>query len=1032
MKAPCTLRAVSVAAFLFASFCVTPYSWGKTPVGTSPTVDTQSSEATVEVPGPLRSFLRMAGISQKAAPEEVIPLLARNVFLLGYEGPSAHVRPTEFLILLSRYVQQARELDVMAGAEGVLRVANCEQARPLLQVLGYRTRTDCGQAGSYLETADPQRAFVTVDSGFPLPELEKALQGGQPFSYPFRGSRVPMLFAEADWTGNKNLIDSLMRDSALSRLYWAFAQMDSETQAALHQSPGLKRLAPYGPILDFYGSRIRFRSGHVVVPGGTSAEAVWRDLVGVGPDAGGEFIARLASKDNGWLAAYFDALSRINRTQQAHFTEPRRLKPFYEALRRQDAPPAEAARSVFRPAPGLLLLLTRLEWEANGEPHVPGNLEVWKRVLHQKNYSDVTRDWGKKAHGWNNSEQLLEALVAISRVDTEVGPLQAYLMLSELDAGRGAHHRLSAETVLLMASRFSKFGDQYLVFSEFPSLDDTSISTFLTTAERLDNLPNHYIRGNALGMFQSSVGMWQILARQNQIPKKDLNGSFQRVIYPFDKITTSTGVFDAGRSALRELLVASASKPEASQNEVINLLAGPRQSTPEGQRMHQEVASRMRAVLDAQRLVSLDTLIALGDGLQDVAQVKASSARLTALAGELREFEMPQPIFKKSEREEWGAGIYNNRHTDLEMQTDLSKVVRQPSSADQVFQARGQLASFLRDTLVGLNYAYYEPPGAQILHHNPLFVRSHDFSGDTVVGMQRASWRAPQLFGAGSPAGGGAHLVGSLADLPYVLAQAEQDFITPENVQALIWGAVVPGILTSAIVPRWWDVSRNELHAVALYQKAGEELLTASQSNDDLRSKVVDILSERLAPRSMERLQRALRSAPAPDVLSRVTPADSFYLAVEFSHRYPDQPDALGQPGKELQNLTQQYPNELSWERLSRDFGVPHPVLAQSYARELLNLPPFPAFMGYSSRFLAESWDSNNLYWARLADEKDYSPVMLNRLVPELTRRMVEKIFATDLEDWPALLRATREAGDEFRQGKVNSVLEASSVLPRN
>jgi hypothetical protein len=122
----------------------------------------------------------------------------------------------------------------------------------------------------------------------------------------------------------------------------------------------------------------------------------------------------------------------------------------------------------------------------------------------------------------------------------------------------------------------------------------------------------------------------------------------------------------------------------------------------------------------------------------------------------------------------------------------------------------------------------------------------------------------------------------------------------------------------------------------------------------------------------------------------------------------------------------------VSWERLSRDFGVPHPVLAQSYARELLNLPPFPAFMGYSSRFLAESWDSNNLYWARLADEKEYSPVMLNRLVPELTRRMVEKIFATDLEDWPALLRATRETGDEFRQGKVNSVLEASTAQPRN
>ena len=152
-----------------------------------------------------------------------------------------------------------------------------------------------------------------------------------------------------------------------------------------------------------------------------------------------------------------------------------------------------------------------------------------------------------------------------------------------------------------------------------------------------------------------------------------------------------------------------------------------------------------------------------------------------------------------------------------------------------------------------------------------------------------------------------------------------------------------------------------------------------------------------------------------------LTPADTFYVAAEFHQRFPAQLEALGQPGKELQTLAQEHANEVDWERISRDFGVPHPVLEQNYARELLNLPPFPAFMGYSSRFLAESWDSNNLYWARLADEKDFAPVMLNRLVPELTRRMVEKIFATDLEDWPALLRAARETGDEFRRGKYGA-----------
>ena len=140
---------------------------------------------------------------------------------------------------------------------------------------------------------------------------------------------------------------------------------------------------------------------------------------------------------------------------------------------------------------------------------------------------------------------------------------------------------------------------------------------------------------------------------------------------------------------------------------------------------------------------------------------------------------------------------------------------------------------------------------------------------------------------------------------------------------------------------------------------------------------------------------------------------------------------SFGAAGKELESLTQQNPKEVGWERLSRDFGVPHPVLAQSYARELLNLRPFPAFMGYSSRFLAESWDSNNLYWARLADETGRSAVSLNSLVPDLTRRMVEKIFATDFEDWQALLRAMHETGDDFRQGKVGTLTSAEASSPQ-
>jgi hypothetical protein len=43
-------------------------------------------------------------------------------------------------------------------------------------------------------------------------------------------------------------------------------------------------------------------------------------------------------------------------------------------------------------------------------------------------------------------------------------------------------------------------------------------------------------------------------------------------------------------------------------------------------------------------------------------------------------------------------------------------------------------------------------------------------------------------------------------------------------------------------------------------------------------------------------------------------------------------------------------------------------------------------------------------------------PAELNLLVPGWTQQTVERIFATHLEDWPALLRSLRQVGDDVVQ----------------
>ncbi len=989
----------------------------------------------VIVPGPLRSFLRMAGVSQKISSNDVLPLLARNVYVQGYEGWQERGRPTEFLILLGRYVSQAKELAALAGPNGEIHVT-CDQAGPLLRILGYRMRAACGQRDAWLITEDTERAFLTTDSGFPLPALEDSLRRGSEFRYKYPKTPVPVLFTSSDWMGALNprsrrspdLVEALIHHPLLARLYWGVSRMDAETRTTLQQSIGLKKLLPLASNLDFYGSQICVRAGHVQVPGGSNAEPGWKDLVGASPDSPAEFVPKLLAKDRGWLAAYFDSLARTSQEQQKRFTQPDRLKTFYSAFRGSDLS-SDAARPAFRLAPGLLVLLTRTRWDSNGRPIVPGGLDVWKEILNQKTESKLVRDWARRAAHWNQPDQLIEAMFALSRMETDSSPLQMYLMFSELDSQRPAGRRLKPDTLRVLAKEFNQFNEQYLIFSEFPELDDESIVAFVNTANTLDKISNHALRGNAMGTYQAVIGLWQILARQEQISEADLNESWRAAVNSFGKISTPTQLFDAGRNSLAGIVHAAGGKTAVSQDEVMELLAGPHQADPKGKQIHEEMARGIRSVMDGQRLVSLDTLFGLADGLNQVSKKAVSGTALLPLAGELREFQMPQPIFTSSERTEWAAGLYNNRHTDLQMQTDLSRVLKGPATRAQLEEARGQLAPFLRDTLVGLNYAYYDPPGAQLLRANPLFVRSHDFSGDTVAGVE-GLWRAPQLFGQGTPAGGGAHLVGSLADLAFVLSDAEQDFISPENVQALIWREAVPSLLTDAIVPRWWDVTSNELHAVTLYQLAGEELLKSSASDQELRGRVITILSERMLPQRSSLLELTLIAGQPDDAVDHITPADAFYLTAEFRLRFPDETHFWGPSGQELDRLYKQYPTELSWDRLSRDFGVPHRTLAQSYARQLLNLKPFPAFSGYSSRLMAESWDSNNLYWARLADEMGYPPVALNRLVPELTRRMVAKIFATDFEDWQALLLAMRETGEEFRKGKI-AILPATSAEVR-
>lgn len=1006
-----------------------PHSDRATP---APTSDDDST--TVEVPGPLRSFLRMAGISQEISPDEVLPLLSRNVMMQGYQEN----HETEFLLLVRRYISYGRELQSLAGPDGVLRISGCAQAQNLVHVLGYRIERQCGDPQAYLATASPERAFLTLDSGFPLTPLEQAIQKNAPFAYSFPSSRIPVIFRQRDWVSisnwrrqpGDNLVDVLLHDRSLARLYWAVSKLDGETQIALRGTPSLKALLPLAPALDFYGGQLSIRSGRVVLPGGPDADKAWEQLVGANPASPGPFVKKLLGDDRGWLAAWFDAVSHASLAEQKHLIAGDRFKFVYNVYK-SSAAKSFATLGVFPSHGDLIVLLSRLRWQPNGDVYVPGDLKLWREILLQKTDSKLVRDWVRRAKTWDSADQLLGTLIALSHFESDSGPLQVYLLLNEIDRRRPDSGQLSEPTLRLISTHFAELHAWFPVFAEFPALNDASITQFINTAEALTAIDDPTLRSNALGAFQANIGIWEILARQQQIPPATLNTAWVQAIQPFTDASSPTKLFDATRSSLSAMMLAATGSNDLSEDQLVDTLAGPPQQTAVGRQVHQAIAARIRSVLDDQRLVSLDTLFGLYDGLHELAHGGSSDA-LIPLAESLREFEMPRPILTSSERIEWQPEIYTSRHAELQVKTDLTRIIRHPGSPAQVDGARGQLTPFLRDTLVGLNYAYYEPPGAEVLHHDPLFVRSHDFSARSVIGLGNV-WGEPQLMGIGVNGGGGAYLIGSLAGLPYALASAEENFIPPAKVQALIWQDLVPSLMVDAVEPRWWGISAPEMHAAALYQRAGEEILKQAAGNAQMTADVVSILSERLSAKRLNVVEAALQHpADNSTLTAEMLPADLFYLAAACRQDHPDAAAGWGPANKELDGLVRTDPSETSVERLARDFGGPHPTLEQSEVRTLENVKPFPALAGAASRLFGESWDSNTLYWARVADEQGTPPEMLNVLVPALTQHMISNIFATDIEDQPALLRALQQTGDQYRKGQIRVRMAGTPVPPGN
>ena len=222
--------------------------------------------------------------------------------------------------------------------------------------------------------------------------------------------------------------------------------------------------------------------------------------------------------------------------------------------------------------------------------------------------------------------------------------------------------------------------------------------TFSKCLRRSTASPTRHCAATCLVRSRPTLELWQIFARQKADSLPSLNASWQNVLMPFAKVSNSTQLFDSTRSSLESLFVAVGGKQNMSQEQLVDLLAAPPQQSQDGERVRGEMSGRIRQVLEDQHLVSIDSLFALADGLNEMAQGAHNSDKLLTLAGALRDFEMPRPIFTNTEKIAWAPRVYATRHAELQVKTDPTKVIKGNGTRAQLDAARGQLAPFLRDT----------------------------------------------------------------------------------------------------------------------------------------------------------------------------------------------------------------------------------------------------------------------------------------------------------------------------------------------
>jgi hypothetical protein len=217
----------------------------------------------------------------------------------------------------------------------------------------------------------------------------------------------------------------------------------------------------YDNVLARYSESFDMAEGRVAVPGGAGAEETWKKLAGASPRNPAAFFRALLEKDQGKLAAFYDALWNSDEVHRQFFTKTAaNAERFYAWFRDSD------------------------EFRYGVARQVTGWREEVFRELPLDEHGNVRFPGGRNA--WTNSAST-GSTSTDDAVLVSLKSLEALVPLSKLEQKRKAP--LDQGSAVLLAQYYGEWRSLFPYFEELPALGRSEFEALTAFAGAIGKAP---------------------------------------------------------------------------------------------------------------------------------------------------------------------------------------------------------------------------------------------------------------------------------------------------------------------------------------------------------------------------------------------------------------------------------------------------------------------------------------------------------------------------------------------------------------